>query len=186
MFFRRIPCRNEAGSIVAPIVKAETAFAQRSAFVCSTAHEQFVRFHCMHQSLFASSGDFLSRSIGMARIGQPDIAVQHGVKLRGKKPALGLQVPGTLAAVTGHIGKSGVKEHDCLGTETAVLDESEAQCIDIACCVSRSGFQKGNGIGKTGAIHMDGESALTRQRHAEITSGLAASRAAAAPSGAGS
>ena len=99
---------------------------QRCALRRGAAHEQLIGFDGVHQAAGAGGADLRRGGISMAGIGEPDIAFEHGLKLRGKEAALRLEMARRVAAVARDIGQRRIEEHDRFRAHGPVLDEAEA------------------------------------------------------------
>src|SRR4029078_13102742 len=101
-----------------------------------------------------------------ARVLKPQVIVEHREDLRGEKPALGEKMAGALAAYRDFGGKLGTKDDQSFGVHCAVLDETEAHCVDsgVPGQVGEAVAGACDGICDPRAIEVKGEATLSCER----------------------
>src|SRR5579864_1604849 len=111
----------------------------------------------MQQRRAGGRADACGQTVGALGVALPDTGFNIGEKLRGHVARLRQQVAGALAAQLEIAHQRAIEEHHRLGRERPVLGGAEGKHIDAGAPghIRRVTAEKGEGIGKARAVHVD-------------------------------
>src|SRR5688572_2675019 len=95
----------------------------------------------------------------MSRVPKPRAVLQHSNPRRGEKTHFRRELPGLFAATIKVLGEFAIEKHDGFADGHSIFRSSETEDIDAGLPSDFLGrnVERGDGIGKTRAIHMNAQ-----------------------------